>query len=108
LDFISFGTNDLTQYTLAVDRNNENVAYLYDETHPAVLKLIEHVIKECNKAGVKSSICGQAGSSLKMSQKLVELGITSISANIDAVEAIREVVARTEQRIILDVARKSA
>lgn len=107
LDFVSFGTNDLTQYTLAVDRNNENVAYLYDETHPAVLKLIEHVIAECNKVGVKTSICGQAGSYPQMAQKLVEMGISSISANIDAVESVREMVARTEQRIILDTARKS-
>jgi len=107
LDFVSFGTNDLTQYTLAVDRNNENVAYLYEETHPAVLKLIEHVIAECNKAGVKTSICGQAGSYPKVAQKLVEMGISSISANIDAVESVREMVARTEQRILLDTARKS-
>ncbi|MCD5409780.1 MAG: phosphoenolpyruvate synthase [Methanocellales archaeon] len=107
LDFVSFGTNDLTQYTLAVDRNNENVAYLYDEQHPAVLKLIEHVILECNRAGVKSSICGQAGSSPEMARKLVELGITSISANIDAVESVREMVARTEKRILLEAARKS-
>lgn len=107
LGFISFGTNDLTQYMLAVDRNNENVAYLYDEQHPAVLRLIEHVIRECNKAGVKSSICGQAGSSPEMARKLVELGITSISANIDAVESVREMVARTEKRILLKAARKS-
>ncbi|ATZ61065.2 MAG: phosphoenolpyruvate synthase [Methanosarcinales archaeon Met12] len=107
LDFVSFGTNDLTQYTLAVDRNNENVAYLYDEQHPAVLKLIEHVIRECNRAGVKSSICGQAGSSPEMARKLVELGITSISANIDAVESVREMVARTEKQILLEAARKS-
>ncbi len=107
LDFISFGTNDLTQYTLAIDRNNENVAYLYDETHPAVLRLIEHVIKECNKAGVKTSICGQAGSSPSMAKKLVELGITSISANIDAVESVREAVLRAEKGMLLDVARRS-
>lgn len=105
LDFVSFGTNDLIQYTLAVDRNNENVAHLYDEQHPAVLKLIEHVILECNRAGVKSSICGQAGSSPEMARKLVELGITSISANIDAVESVREMVARTEKRILLEAAR---
>ncbi|MDL5503138.1 MAG: phosphoenolpyruvate synthase, partial [Candidatus Methanoperedens sp.] len=58
LNFVSFGTNDLTQYTLAVDRNNEHVAHLYNELHPAIMKLIEHVIIECNKVGVKTSICG--------------------------------------------------
>lgn len=74
IDFISFGTNDLTQYTLAVDRNNENVAYLYDETHPAVMKLIERVIKICKEHGVKTSICGQAGSYPHVVAKLVEMG----------------------------------
>ena len=105
LDFVSFGTNDLTQYTLAVDRNNGNIAHLYNEQHPAVLKLIEHVIKKCRKAGVKTSICGQAGSSPKMARRLVELGIDSISTNIDAVLSVRETVARTEKRILLDSVR---
>jgi pyruvate,water dikinase len=106
LDFVSFGTNDLTQYTLAVDRNNEHVAHLYNEMHPAVMKLIEHVIIECNKAGVKTSICGQAGSYPKVAKRLVELGITSISANIDAVEAVREMVARTEMQLMLRAGRE--
>jgi len=106
LDFISFGTNDLTQYTLAVDRNNERVAHLYTEKHPAVLKLIEMAIKACRKAGVQTSICGQAGSDPEVAAKLVEYGITSISANPDAVETIREMVARTEMRLLLDRARE--
>jgi pyruvate,water dikinase len=106
LDFVSFGTNDLTQYTLAIDRNNENVADLYSEKHPAVLKLIERVIKECNKAGVKTSICGQAGSMPSVVEKLVELGITSVSANTDAVATVREVVARVEKKLLLKAARK--
>ncbi|VVB92402.1 Phosphoenolpyruvate synthase [uncultured archaeon] len=106
LSFVSFGTNDLTQYTLAVDRNNEHVAHLYNELHPAIMKLIEHVIIECNKAGVKTSICGQAGSNPKVAKRLVELGITSISANIDAVEAVRDMVARTELQLLLKGARE--
>lgn len=106
IDFISFGTNDLTQYTLAVDRNNENVAYLYKETHPAVLKLIARVIEICNEYGVKTSICGQAGSYPNVVEMLVKLGITSVSANPDAVQTIRETVARIEKRIILNESRK--
>jgi pyruvate, water dikinase len=101
LDFVSFGTNDLTQYTLAVDRNNENVAELYSELHPAILKLIEYVIEQCNEAGVKTSICGQAGSYPEMAKRLVQIGITSISANIDAVATVRETVARAEKIIML-------
>ena len=105
IDFASFGTNDLTQYTLAIDRNNENVASLYTEGHPAVLKLIEHVIKKCRGAGVKTSICGQAGSIPYIVERLVELGIDSISANIDAVPTIREVVAKVEKKLVLRAAR---
>ncbi|MEG3224181.1 MAG: phosphoenolpyruvate synthase [Methanobacteriales archaeon Met13] len=106
LDFVSFGTNDLTQYTLAIDRNNQQVAGLYSEGHPAVLKLIERVIIECNKAGVKTSICGQAGSIPSIVEKLVELGITSVSANTDAVADVRQTVARVEKKLLLKAARK--
>ena len=106
IDFASFGTNDLTQYTLAIDRNNENVAGLYSEGHPAVLKLIARVIKKCNAAGVKTSICGQAGSIPHIVEKLVELGIDSVSANTDAVPTVRETVARIEKKLVLKAARK--
>jgi pyruvate,water dikinase len=106
IDFVSFGTNDLTQYTLAIDRNNEHVAGLYTEGHPAVLKLIERVIRKCNDAGVKTSICGQAGSIPKIVEKLVELGISSVSANTDAVAEVRRTVARGEQKLLLRAARK--
>ena len=102
ITFISFGTNDLTQYTLAVDRNNENVAYLYDEFHPAVIKLIENVIKTCKKYNVKTSICGQAGSYPEFVKKLVKMGIDSISANPDAIQLIKETVARVERKLLLE------
>ena len=106
IDFISLGTNDLTQYTLAVDRNNENVAYIFSETHPAVMKLIERTIRICKENGVKTSICGQAGSYPHVVEKLVEIGIDSVSANPDAVQTIRETVARIEKKLMLDKLRK--
>jgi pyruvate,water dikinase len=93
IDFISIGSNDLTQTILGVDRGNTNIASLYTEFHPAVLKAIEHVIKISKKFGVESSICGQIGSDPKMAKLLVEAGIDSISANPDAVQQIRQVVA---------------
>ena len=108
LDFVSFGTNDLTQYTLAVDRNNENVAGLFTELHPAILKQIEYVVERCNEAGVKTSICGQAGSYPEMAKRLVEIGITSISANIDAVAVVRETVARAEKIMMLRALREKS
>jgi len=106
LDFVSLGTNDLTQYTLAVDRNNEFVAKHYSEEHPAVMKLIERTIRKCAEAGVTCSICGQAGSVPHIVEKLVEFGITSVSSNTDAIADVRKTVARAEQKIILDAARK--
>ncbi len=104
--FASFGTNDLIQYTIAVDRNNENVAGMYKPKHPAVLKTIDDTIKVCRRYGVECSICGQAGSDPEMAEWLVEHGISSLSANIDAVAKIRDRVARTEQRMILEAARR--
>lgn len=104
--FASFGTNDLIQYTLAIDRNNEYVTDMYWPKHPAVLALIDQAIQACRKGGVEVSICGQAGSDPDMVTWLVEHGITSVSSNIDAIAKIRETVAKTEQRIILDAARR--
>jgi len=105
IDFASFGTNDLTQYTLAVDRNNENVAGRFDELHPAVLELIGQTIETCREHGVDTSICGQAGSKPEMVRFLVNEGIASISANIDAVRDVQHEVKRVEQRFILDSVR---
>ena len=105
IDFASFGTNDLTQYTLAVDRNNEHVADRFDELHPAVLKLIGETIETCRELGVDTSICGQAGSKPEMVEFLVEEGVSSISANIDAVRDVQHEVKRTEQRLLLDSVR---
>ncbi len=107
ISFISFGTNDLTQFTLALDRNSAHVAKLYNEHHPAVLKLIDMVIKACKKNNVKTSICGQAGSDPKMVEKLIIMGIDSVSANIDAIETIRKVAARVENKLLLESARKN-
>ena len=105
IDFASFGTNDLTQYTLAVDRNNEKVADRYDELHPAVLDLIGQTIDVCREHDVDTSICGQAGSRTEMAKYLVEEGVTSISANIDAVRDVQHEVKRVEQRLLLDSVR---
>ncbi|MFH1364960.1 MAG: phosphoenolpyruvate synthase, partial [archaeon] len=88
IKFISFGTNDLTQYILAVDRGNEQVQELYNEMHPAVLHQLAYVIRVCKREGVESSICGQAGSKKEMVKFLVENGIDSISVNADSANEI--------------------
>jgi pyruvate,water dikinase len=105
IDFASFGTNDLTQYTLAVDRNNEHVADRFDELHPAVLELIGDTIETCRELGVDTSICGQAGSKPEMVRFLVQQGVSSISANIDAVRDVQHEVKRVEQKLLLDSVR---
>ena len=105
VDFVSFGTNDLTQYTLAVDRNNEYVVDRFNELHPGVLKLIGSTITTCRELGVDTSICGQAASKPAMVDFLVEQGISSISANIDAVRDVQHEVKRVEQKLLLDSVR---
>ena len=105
IDFASFGTNDLTQYTLAVDRNNGQVADRFDELHPAVLELIGETIATCREHDVETSICGQAGSKSEMVDFLVNEGVSSISANIDAVRDVQHEVKRVEQKLILDTVR---
>jgi len=99
LDFVSFGTNDLTQYTLAIDRNNEEVQYLHNEKHPAVLNAIKRVIRTCEEFGVESSICGQAGSDKEMVGYLMEYGITSVSVNADAAHEISKFIAELEKKM---------
>ncbi len=98
IQFVSFGTNDLTQYTLALDRNNENVQNLYTELHPAVLHSISYVIRRCKKYGVETSICGQAGSKPDMVRFLLQEGIDSISANADAAHNVSVIVAEIENQ----------
>lgn len=98
IDFISFGTNDLTQFTLAIDRGNESVQYLYNEMHPAVLKQLAEVIRVCKTYGVETSICGQAGSNKDMVEFLVKHGIDSISVNADKAAEISEFVHHLEKK----------
>lgn len=102
IEFVSFGTNDLTMLTLGVDRNNQRIAKLHSEFHPSVLKMLNYVIEMCNKHGIESSICGEAGSNPEMAKILVKSGIGSVSCNIDAIDKIRAAVFAVEssQKII--------
>jgi phosphotransferase system enzyme I (PtsI) len=79
LDFLSIGTNDLIQYTLAIDRTDEEVAHLYDPLHPAVLHLLSHVISGANKAGVPVSVCGEMAGELAYTRLLLGLGLRQFS-----------------------------
>ncbi|NOJ26944.1 MAG: phosphoenolpyruvate synthase [Nitrososphaera sp.] len=97
--FASFGTNDLTQLTLGIDRGNERLANLSSAFHPAVLRSMKEVIDVCNHYGVETSICGESGSDPEMAKILVKYGIKSVSCNIDAINAIRIAVHQQEQEL---------
>jgi len=81
LDFLSIGTNDLIQYTLAIDRTDEEVAHLYDPLHPAVLHLLSHVITSANKADVPVSVCGEMAGELIYIRLLLGMGLRQFSMN---------------------------
>ncbi len=103
VDGISFGTNDLTQLILGVDRDSGIVAEEFDERHEAVIRALKHVIKECNKRGVTSSFCGQAVSVYpEVAEAVIRYGITSVSVNVDSIETARKLIAGVERKIILE------
>ncbi len=99
IDFISFGTNDLTQYVLAVDRGNEAIQDLYDEMHPAMMKMISYVISVCKRNNVETSICGQAGSRKDMIAFLIKQGIDSISVDAGKVHEASVIAAEVEKEL---------
>ncbi|THU00668.1 phosphoenolpyruvate--protein phosphotransferase [Lampropedia puyangensis] len=90
LDFVSIGSNDLTQYTLAVDRANEAVAHLFDATHPAVLRLIAHVIAQCQQRGKHVSVCGEIAGDPQVTDLLLGLGLESFSMHPVQLLAVKE------------------
>ncbi|MEH2240234.1 putative PEP-binding protein [Nostoc sp.] len=104
---ISIGTNDLTQLLLGVDREQGQLAKVFNERHPAVLRAIAQLIQMAKSAGIPCSICGQAPALYpEIIDQLVEWGITSISVEPEAVERTYQAIARAEQRIILAAARR--
>ncbi|MEH2088083.1 putative PEP-binding protein [Nostoc sp.] len=104
---ISIGTNDLTQLLLGVDREQGQLAKVFNERHPAVMSAIAQLIQMAKSAGIPCSICGQAPALYpEIIDKLVEWGITSISVEPEAVERTYQAIARAEQRLILAAARR--
>ncbi|HXX59195.1 MAG TPA: phosphoenolpyruvate synthase [Dehalococcoidales bacterium] len=100
IDGVSIGSNDLTQLTLGVDRDNEKLASVFDERDEAVLLSLEKIVRGCKKAGVTCSICGQAPSVYpELTKKLVEWGITSVSVSPDMIQKTREIIADVEANL---------
>ncbi|MDB5932507.1 MAG: phosphoenolpyruvate--protein phosphotransferase [Polaromonas sp.] len=97
-DFLSIGTNDLTQYTLAIDRSDEAVAHLYDPCHPAVLRLIADTIAECNAQGKGVSVCGEMAGDIHMTRLLLGLGLRSFSMHPSQILAVKQQVLRADTK----------
>ncbi|NNL65795.1 MAG: phosphoenolpyruvate--protein phosphotransferase [Myxococcales bacterium] len=91
-EFFSIGTNDLTQYTLAVDRGNERVAHLYDPLHPGVLKLIDLTVNAAERAGIPVSVCGEMAGDALAVPLLVGLGISELSATPSSIPVVKEII----------------
>jgi len=95
-DFLSIGTNDLIQYTLAIDRADEAVAHLYDPLHPAVLRLVADTIAACNERGKSVSVCGEMAGDTSMTRLLLGLGLRSLSMHPAQILAVKQEVLRAD------------
>ena len=95
-DFLSIGTNDLIQYTLAIDRADESVAHLYDPLHPAVLRLVADTIAECNAQGKGVSVCGEMAGDIGLTRLLLGLGLRSFSMHPAQILAVKQEVLRAD------------
>ena len=89
VDFFSIGTNDLTQYTLAIDRQNAKLDRFYDSHHPAVLKMIQMVIDSAHEEGIWAGICGELGADLTLTETFVKMGIDELSVSPAMVLPVR-------------------
>ena len=96
VDFFSIGTNDLTQYTLAIDRQNAKLDMFYDSHHPAVLKMIQMVIDSAHKEGIWAGICGELGADTTLTEQFVAMGIDELSVSPAMVLPVRERVVGME------------
>jgi phosphotransferase system enzyme I (PtsI) len=108
LDFLSIGTNDLIQYTLAIDRADEQVSSLYDPLHPAVLMLLSHVIGSAEKAGVPVSMCGEMAGDPNFTRLLLGLGLRQFSMFPARIPAVKQRVKQSDISGIEPLARRIA
>jgi len=104
VDFFSIGTNDLLQYTLAVDRVNENVAHLYKPTHIAMLKLIQRVVREAHRHGIPAAVCGQMAASPELVPLLIGLGVDELSISPPSVPMVKDVIRRVRYSQCIELA----
>mgnify|MGYP002795277271 CR=1 FL=1 len=107
VDFFSIGTNDLTQYTMSVDRGNDKVSYLYSTFNPAVLRSIRHIIECGRKEGIMVGMCGEAASDPLMIPLLVAFGLNEFSMSASAVLKARKMITECDSRKLQEMADKA-
>lgn len=103
VDFFSIGTNDLTQYTLAVDRGNENVAYLYSALNPAVIRSIKHIIECAHNAGIEAGMCGEAAADERMIPLFLNFGLDEFSVTVSRVLETRKEIASWSSKEVKEI-----
>lgn len=106
LDFFSIGTNDLIQYTLAIDRTDDAVAHLYDPLHPAVLELIAHTIRVADKAGISVSVCGEMAGEARLTRLLLGLGLRNFSMHPTQLLPVKQQVLQSNLAHVTALAQK--
>lgn len=96
VDFFSIGTNDLTQYTLAVDRQNPELDMFYDAHHPAVLRMIKMVVENAHKAGIWAGICGELGADTELTRDFLKMGVDELSVSPGSILPLRKIILETD------------
>lgn len=96
VDFFSIGTNDLTQYTLAIDRQNPKLDAFYDPHHPAVLRMIQMVVKNAHKAGIWAGICGELGADTTLTRRFLAMGVDELSMSPGSILPVRKIILETD------------
>lgn len=96
VDFFSIGTNDLTQYTLAIDRQNPGLEAFYDSHHPAILRMIKMVVDSAHKEGIRAGICGELGADTTLTQEFLKMGVDELSVSPGRILPIRKIILETD------------
>lgn len=107
VDFISIGSNDLTQYTLAADRENEQVQDIYNSLNPAVLRLINQCVQGARKAGAEISVCGEMAANIRAIPILLGMGITRLSVGVSRIPEVREIIKKVDVKKAKNLAKKA-
>ena len=96
VDFFSIGTNDLTQYTLAIDRQNPKLDAFYDPHHPAVLRMIQMVVENAHKSGIWAGICGELGADTTLTRRFLAMGVDELSMSPGSILPVRKIILETD------------